>query len=379
MPTFQTTPLGKWSFPDASYRRNQLGHQYAGVGQTRGNSVPVVGPASPFAAHERDVVLARLHNNKSKMLGQLGVKNTTERSQRYTNNDSQSQSHFNGVFPNDEYQFPPGGLRGGMTRASSTGGFELGGGTQKFFYFKEGQDWLESWKKRRIAELNAIEKDDYSAGRPGRIPIAPAYDDLDAILAKVLDQFESGAFSNALTDDMNKLQGSLLRMGGTITAPKLAQYIRVFGDIRRQVQRITADPEPTVNRLDAGDAAEDAVEGARRGQPAGQYRAGPYKLDAKDLKLIRAVGLIADRLVRLAREINAVINLDTPSRERAVAEIGSRILGSISGQQSAFGQATPDTRGLTFGSLAERGAREEPSRPPAELETQAGIPAVKPF
>jgi len=44
------------------------------------------------------------------------------------------------------------------------GGGARRGGTQKFFYFEEGQKWLENWKNRRIAELNAIQKDDFSSG-----------------------------------------------------------------------------------------------------------------------------------------------------------------------------------------------------------------------
>lgn len=401
MPTYQTTPMGKWKFPDQVFRANQKGYGYAGVGKTNPRPIPVVGEESPFTAHERQVVRDRLKNNRSKMLGQMGVKNTTERSQRYENGASLSMSKKNGVFPNDAYQFPPGGLRGGMARVCSTGGFEMGGGmkggTQKFFYFEEGQKWLENWKNRRIAELNAIQKDDFSAGVPQRIKVAPAYDDLDAILAKVLDQFEAGAFSSALIDDMNKLQGAFLKMGSTITAQKLAQYMRVVGDIRKQVQRIIADPEPVVQQLDAGDEAAEvaeAQEAGRRGRPpvrTGRYARGEFALDAKDLKNIKAIGLIANRLVRLLEEINRVVNESPEVRQRAVEEIGSRVLGAISKEQSAFGQEAtyprmtgditrrPTETQLTRGTLEQREARIAPQRPPADVETLAGQPPVKPF
>jgi hypothetical protein len=366
---------------------NQKGYGYAGFGSTQTRPIPIVGEENPFTAHEKQVARDRLKNNHSKMLGQLGVKNTTERSQRYTNGASLSMSKQNGVFPNDAYQYPPGGLRGGMARTCSTGGFEMGGGamvggTQKYFYFAEGQKWLENWKNRRIAELNAIQKDDFSAGRPQRIPVAPEYDALDAILAKVLDQFEAGAFSSGLLDDMNKLQGAFLKMGDSITSQKLAQYMRVVGDIRKQVQRITADPEPTVQQLDQGDEVEEVVEDARRGQPARQYRGNTFKLDNKDLKVIRATGLIADRLVRLLEEINRVINESPEVRKRAIEEIGSRVLGAISRQQSAFGQPSTQPRKVvpTIGQMSERGTRIPEERPPAELEAPpAGMPPVKPF
>jgi hypothetical protein len=253
------------------------------------------------------------------------------------------------------------------------------GGTQKFFYFEEGQKWLENWKNRRIAELNAIQKGDFSSGRPQRIALSPAYNDLDAILVKVLDQFEGGAFSTSLIEDMNRLQGAFLKMGETISSQKLAQYMRVVGDIRRTVQRITADPEPTAQQLDEGDDAAETADAARRGQPAPQYRAGTYKLDGKDLKVIRATGLVADRLVRLLEEINRVVNDAPDVRQRAMEEIGSRVLGAISGQQAAFGQRTRPSNLPTTGSISEREARQTPQRPPAELETLAGQPPVKPF
>ena len=377
MPTYQTSQKSVWMFPDQVFRANQKGYGYAGFGSTQTRPTPIVGEENPFTAHEKQVARDRLVNNRSKMMGQLGVNDTTERSQRYKNNASLSQSKQSGVFPEDEYQNPPGGLRGG---------------TQKFFYFEEGQKWLENWKSRRIAELNAIQKSDFSAGAPERIPIAPAYDDLDAILSKVLDQFEAGAFSISLMDDMNKLQGAFLKMGSVITAPKLAQYMRVLGDIRRQVQRITADPERTVQQLDVGDAAEEVLEDGRRGQPARTYRGNTFKLDNKDLKVIRAVGLIADRLVRLLEEINRFVNDAPDVRRRGMEEIGSRVLGSISRQQSAFGQVSTQPRRTgniarrpteevpTVGQLSERQSRVPEERLPAELEAPpAGDPPVKPF
>jgi len=349
---------------------------------------------SPFVAHEREVALDRLKNNKSKMLGMMGAKNTTERSQRYENGASLSMSKHNGVFPNDEYQFPPGGLRGGMSRVTGTGGFEMGGGalsggTQKFFYFEEGQKWLENWKNRRIQELNAIQKDDFSAGRPERIKVAPQYDELDVILAKVLDQFEAGAFSTSLLDDMNKLQGAFLKVGDIISSQKLAQYMRVVGDVRRQTQRMITPDALTrrVQQLDRGDEAEEVAAeaaepaGARRGRPA-LAGAPEFKLDAKDKKIIKATGLIADRLVRLLEEINRVVNESQDVRKRVMEEIGSRVLGSVSREQSAFGQPGEYATGQqpTRGTLAQRETRVPEQRPPAELEVApAGTPPVKPF
>jgi len=260
---------------------------------------------------------------------------------------------------------------------------------------------LENWKNRRIAELNAISKDDFSAGPPQRIKVAPQYDDLDAILAKVLDQFEGGAFSTSLLDDMNKLQGAFLKLGDTISSQKLAQYMRVVGDIRRQTQRIVVNPEPTVAQLDAGDDAAEVAEaaaapaGRRRGRPAvvnPRYAEGEFALDKKDLKIIKATGLIADRLVRLLEEINRVINESPEVRKRAMEEIGSRVLGAVSREQAVFGQPStqprmtgdiarrPTEERLTQGLVSQRQTRIPEQRPPAELEAPAaGTPPVKPF
>lgn len=376
MPTYQTAPLGKWKFPDQIYRMNHKGYGYAGVGQTKTRPMPVVGEENPFTAHERKVALDRLKNNHEKMLGLLGVRNTTDRSQRYENGASLSMSRINGKFrdPAFDYSATAGGLRGG---------------TQKFFYFEEGQKWLENWKNRRIAELNAIQKDDFSAGRPQRIPLAPQYDDLDAILAKVLDQFEAGAFSSGLLDDMNKLQGAFLKIGNIITEKKLAQYMRVIGDIRRQTIKMTTPDAVArqVQQLDRGDEAEEVAEeaaapaGARRGRPA-LAGAPEFKLDAKDKKIIKATGLIADRLVRLLEEINRVVNESPEVRKQVMEEIGSRVLGAVSREQSAFGQPGEYATGQqpTRGTLTQRETRIPPQRPPAELEAPpAGTPPVKPF
>jgi len=148
---------------------------------------------------------------------------------------------------------------------------------------------------------------------------------LDAILAKVLDQFEAGAFSNALLDDMNKLQGAFLKLGDTISSQKLAQYMRVVGDIRKQSQRVVGDPEEYVAQLDRGDEAAEVAEQVAAGDPVRAFVTGKYGIDKKDMKIIRATGLIADRLVRLLEEINRVVNESPEVRKRVMEEIGSRV------------------------------------------------------
>lgn len=376
MPTYQTTPLGKWKFPDEIYRHNQKGYGWAGVGTSHSRPIPESGTASPWADHERQVALDRLKNNKKKMLGMLHATNTTARTQAHDRPSTLSQTRINGKFhaPASDFEQTAGGLRGG---------------TQKFFYTAEAQTWLENWRKRRIGELNAISKDDFSAGPPQRIPVAPQYNDVDAILAKVLDQFEAGAFSSSLVDDMNKLQGAFLKIGSTITAPKLAQYMRVTGDLRKQAQRVVPDVANVVDQLDRGDDAFAVGEDERA--VANRYMSGTFKMDAKDKKVVRTVALITDRLVRLLDEINKFVNDDPQTREMAMEEIGSRILGSVMSTQAPFGLRQTQRRIVgdvanrpteappVSGELAQRELRIPQQRPPAELETLAGTPPVKPF
>jgi hypothetical protein len=210
-----------------------------------------------------------------------------------------------------------------------------------------------------VAELNAIEKGDFAGGPPKPVEVSPSTDDLDAALAKVLDEFESGAFPNSMIDDLNKVQGALLRLGATITDRKLAQYVQILGNLKRQSQRLAT----------------------------GAAAAGPLALDAQSRKVLRASGLVLDRLERLCLEINRVINEPADVRQRAVAEIGSRILGSTSAVQAPFGTQqrqpgrTREERGMNAvtGLTTERQIRQPEPLPDASLVTSAGEPPVRPF
>ena len=296
--TLQTSPMYNWTFPS----------QTDGGARAYFPSFPcpsdhaVTGRENPFDAHDKAVAMERLKVNHHKMLGQIGVKNTTERSQRYSREASQSQSEINGKFRQSTDLFADGQQRGGAMMC---------GASQYFFYSKTGQDYLTNLRNRRVGELNAIDKGDFSGGPPKDVPVAPAYDDIDAVLEKVLDEFETGAFPNALIDDLNRLQGSLLRVGALITGPKLSQYVSVFGQLQEQIERI--------------------IEGQGQGLMMG----------AQEKKVLRSAGLIINRLQRVALEINKSLNDDPASRQRAMAEISSRILGSTAASQTSFGAPVP--------------------------------------
>lgn len=337
MPTLQTTPWIDWTFPDQAYARNKKGFVW-GPAQEMPRQEAETGQANPFDAHDKAVALNRLRTNHTKMLGQMGVRNTTERSQRYDNNASQSQSHLKFPFMTSQSQ-TPGGLRGGVgadgwteqfgTRIPSHGyeqrssllnlgadtdGNALHGGTRYYFYSKEGQAYLENLKQRRIKELNAIQTGDFSGGPPKPVPVSPSTDEVDAVLVKVLDQFESGAFPSSIIDDLNRLQAAFLRIGSTITSSKLAKYIQIVARLIVQSDRIAG------------------------------VGGGPFTLDAQQKKTVRATGLVLDRLQRLLMEINRVVEETPDVRQQVMAEIGSRILGSVASQQTAFGNPEPGRR-----------------------------------
>lgn len=404
MPTLQTTPWIDWTFPDQAYARNKVGYVW-GHAQEFPEVNKEVGAANPFDAHDKAVALERIRNNNRKMLGQMGVLNTTERSQRYDNNASQSASHINARFETYQSQ-TAGGLRGGAGYDHPLGQFiptpangfaaktslnnygadtdgnppmsgsgndalhyiptithALTGGTQYFFYSKEGQDYLENLRKRRIAEMGAIATGNFEGGPPKHIPVAPQMDEVDAVLEKVLDQFESGAFPNSIIDDLNRLQTAFVRVGSTIEHHTLAQYVQIIARLKVQVDRIAG------------------------------VGAGPYQLDNAQKRTVRATGLVLDRLERLLLEINKHVNESQDVRQRAVAEINSRVLGTTVREQAPYGareqgrmrrrQAPLDF--LEQPDIATRGEIERRQRriplplPDAQNVTPAGEPPVRPF
>lgn len=375
MPTLQTTKWVDWTFPDQAYVRNKAGHVW-GPAQEMPRSDHEGGAANPFDAHDKAVALERVRNNHRKMLGQMGVLDTTARSQRHSRPASQSCSHINGKFETAQSQ-TAGGLRGGAGYDHPLGQFiptprngyaaktslnnygadtdgnppqERTGGTQYFFYSPEGQSYLNRLRQRRVSELNAVEKGDFSGGPPKAVAVSPSTDDLDAALALVLDEFESGAFPSSMIENLNKVQGALLRLGATITSHKLAQYVQVFANLKRQSQRLAT----------------------------GAAAAGPLALDAAARRVLRASGLVLDRLERLALEINRVVGEPEDVRQRVVAEIGARILGSTSAVQAPYGSIQRRQNAVT-GLTAARQMRQPQPLPPAELVTQPNALPVRPF
>lgn len=287
MPTYQTTPYIPWTFPDQAVAMNRKG-----VHPLQAQVLPqqdmVVGARDPWAEKTREMALARLKTNRTKEQGMLFHTNTTDRSQRYDNNASQSQSHINGKFMAPSYEFAQtaGGLRGGTGLLTP-----------------EGRAWGKQQLLNRIQQLDAIDSGDYSAGPTPRTNLDPKLDYLDSAFSLFLDQWEAGAFPGSLVDAANRTVSELLKVGATITPSKLAQYVEVVARLQVQADRLSA------------------VEGGR------------YTFKEEKKVILRAVILTFNRFQQLAEEIARVINEPQDVRARVMTEVASRILpGAMKGQ-----------------------------------------------
>lgn len=292
MPTYQTTPYIPWTFPDQAIRMNQRGVQ-----PLKPVALPqqdmVVGAKSHWDDRMREMALQALHTNRVKEQGMLFHRNTTERSQRYENNASQSQSHINGKFmpPSYEYTQTAGGLRGGTGLITP-----------------EGRAWGKQQLLNRIQQLNAIDSGDYSAGPSPRTNLDPKLDYLDAALSQFLDQWEAGAFPGSLVEQANKTVQELFKVGAVITASKLASYVEVVARLQVQADRLAA------------------VDGGR------------YTFKEEKRAVLRAVILVFNRFQKLAEEIARLINEPQNVREMALQDIGARILPEATAGQSVAGE-----------------------------------------
>jgi len=210
MPTYQTTPFISWTFPDQAISMNRKGVQ-----PLKATDLPrqdmIVGSASyGWAEDARRMALARLETNRVKDEGMRGLRNTTARSQAFDRPSTLSQTRINGKFmaPSYEYTQTPSGMRGGTGLIT-----------------KEGRAWAKRKLQQRIAELNAIESQNYAAGPPTKITILPETVEADQALARLYNYISSAATTNpALPDIANKLIVALVKAAPAMDGRKLSQY-----------------------------------------------------------------------------------------------------------------------------------------------------------
>ena len=257
----------------------------------------VIGAASPFTARAKEMALAGLHTNRVKEEGMLFKRNTTERSQRYENDASQSQSHINGKFMDPSYQFTqtPSGLRGGTGLIT-----------------KEGRAWGKQQLLNRIQQLNAIDSGDYSAGPTPRTNLDPKLDYLDSAFSLYLDQWEAGALPGSLVEAANRCVIELFKVGAVISPSKLAQYVEVVARLQVQADRLSA------------------------------VEAGRYSFKEEKRAILRSVILTFNRFQQLAEEIARVINEPEDVRAMVLQDVAARMLpGAMAGQTVAGESGRP--------------------------------------
>lgn len=286
MPTFQTTPLKRWIFPDEAYHMNRKGMQPLKPAPLHSLDV-LPGTESEahslFANHEHELVHERLRVNKKKEKGMLGLLKMNERSQRYVRPASRSAVP-NGVFHGPANMYAANsGLRGGVITTP------------------EGQSWLAERLKQRALE--------YSERASGSFPSQPrsAYDvtphnEVEILLQAAFTAFTAGSFTSSLNDTLNKLLQALIKAGATITPSQLTTYSQAVQNLM------------TTSRAYEGDL--------------GTMR-GPVVVDPKE-KRLRALDSINNtlRIIDAAlKEIARLIYEPLSTRQQSMSQLQSRLIG----------------------------------------------------
>lgn len=310
MPTFQTTPMLPWIFPDHAYHMNHRGTIPEPVEKVFNG---VLGSPSPWAEHERKVAMDRVLNTQKAKLGMEGHLNVTARSQRKDLPASRSAVP-NGVFQGSTMEYiTSGGLRGGVITT------------------KEGQEWLQKRLKERIEEYGAL-----SSGGPAKpytpIPTSP-YMELDTIFSSLFTALGSGSYTSATADSANKLLLAFLKVGSVITPSQLGDYSRNLGKLIESIR-------PNV------------------GDQHGEKRGFTFEPSEERLRLIEQIYKTFQLCDQVVKEIARTIYESQSSRDQVMSSLTSRLLGSqaaafnptVSGERRQFAvqAAQPVQLGRTY-------------------------------
>lgn len=284
MPTYQTSPMQNWIFPDKAVALNTKG-----IGILKPVRIPNQEIMTTFDAthatwreQAHKEALARVRNTKRAEQGMLGKLKMNARSQRPFRAASRSAIP-NGVFPGNQY-VTSGGLRGGVITS------------------KEGQEWLQKRLNNRIVELDAIGTRDFSEGAPPTISLLPQFSILDLALQNVFDAFSSSKFDSSTVNDLEKLQAEFLKVGSTITGDQLATYADAFEKLRETVQPYYGQSRSGILGFDRNTQLEYS----------------------RVLKYIRKV---LENMDYFIQEIARTMNEDQAARELVVNKLRERRLG----------------------------------------------------
>jgi hypothetical protein len=331
MPTFQSTPLLRWTFPDEAYNMNYRHREMAPPSIPFLDAVP--GIESPFAAHERQVALDRVTNTSRAKKGMEGKLNTTERSQRYERPASLSAVP-NGVFMGSPMEYvTSSGLRGGVITT------------------KEGQEWLAKTLKQRAEEYGAL-----ASGSTKTFPKieASTTPDVDALFTTIFSAFNAGSFTNSVAENMNKLLQALLRVGSTIDSQKVAEYARLVQQLIITIR-------------------------GYRGETFGV--AGDYSPSEERLRLIENLQNTLKLIESVIREIARTIYEPQSSREQVMSTLSSRLLTQQAAQYRPTFVGPESARGTQIQQAAQSNlqlGRREPPGPLIRPEVEPVVAAEGP-
>lgn len=208
MPTFQTTPLQPWLFPDQAVSLNRKGMQPLPYQPEKMLDLlnPVESEAHKlFSDHEHSLVSERFRVNRNKERGMLGLDLKNARSQREVLPASRS-SVPNGVFHGSPMTYvTSSGLRGGVITTP------------------QGQAWLAQRLKQRAQEYAERSSGNYLP-QPPKTPDVTPYNDVETLLQAAFTAFTAGSFTSSLNETLNKLLQGFIKIGATITPAQLTTY-----------------------------------------------------------------------------------------------------------------------------------------------------------
>ena len=282
--TYQTTPYKPWIFPDEAYAMNRGGLRYSEF-PSQSSFNPEIGPESPFALHEVQVAMDRVHNTQRAKLGMEGRLNTTARSQREMRPASRSAVP-NGVFVDS----PPG---------TYTSGNAFRGGR---IYTKEGQEWLAQRLKQRIGEYDALATSS-PAAPPKQISLSPNTIAVDSLLSQIFSAFSVGNLSSAVITALNDLPNQFIRIGAQMTPAQVTKYSQA-------IQRLFETTRPFA--------------GTERGELLGVT----FETREKRLRSVDQINQILKVTDAILREIARTINDPLSARQQVMSTLSERVLGA---------------------------------------------------
>ena len=223
MPTYQTTPLLRWPFPDQVYLANRKGKAM----ETGQPEKPLKELAHHVESHShwaelaRKEALGRVATDKLKDKGMLGLDKMNARSQRYERAASRS-SVPNGVLTGPAMLYSANaGIRGGR------------------IYTKEGQEWLERRLQERRSEFEAMSTGQFRQERPiaiAKTPISPNTDSIDTFLEELYTALNSDVWGSRTTEMASNLLTAFYKEGANLSEDQATDYLQQVGEIERSTR-----------------------------------------------------------------------------------------------------------------------------------------------